>query len=251
MSSAAIERMLIPNEQTRFAELELVIDRGLRTFIEVGDALREIRDSRLYRETGGTFEEYVKARWGWSRRRAYQLIAGADVAGNVNPGSHATEKAFRPLVGLPPEEQREAWESAVDSAPDGSPTAADVALAVEGIHRDHDHHEDVEEECIDLRMYRVVGTVEAANLRDAKKQIKIAFPAGDLRVERPKQMSRASRLEQARAIVEDLKCEIESWKENLQENLQQGEKAARLEECEAALDEVLNALDGVEFPGMF
>ena len=52
----------------RLAECEAVIERGQQTFIEVGQALMEIRDSRLYRETHATFEAYCNERWGWTRR---------------------------------------------------------------------------------------------------------------------------------------------------------------------------------------
>lgn len=38
-------------------ENEAIIERGLATFVEVGTALAEIRDNRLYRESHGTFEE--------------------------------------------------------------------------------------------------------------------------------------------------------------------------------------------------
>jgi hypothetical protein len=67
----------------RLAECEAIIERGLRTFIEVGEALREIRDAKLYAATHATFEDYCKERWGRegiSRARAYQLIAAAEVS---------------------------------------------------------------------------------------------------------------------------------------------------------------------------
>ncbi len=50
------------------AELEAVMERGLVTFIEVGTALLEIDDGRLYLESHATFEEYLWERWGASRR---------------------------------------------------------------------------------------------------------------------------------------------------------------------------------------
>src|SRR5262245_5976189 len=65
-------------EVTRLSELEAVIERGQQTFIEVGRALTEIRDSGLYRTEFATFEEYCKTRWGWERQRAYQLISASD-----------------------------------------------------------------------------------------------------------------------------------------------------------------------------
>lgn len=44
-------------QTNRKHELEQVIERGLQTFVEVGNAIREIRDSRLYKDEYGTFEE--------------------------------------------------------------------------------------------------------------------------------------------------------------------------------------------------
>jgi hypothetical protein len=38
------------------------IDGGIKTFIEVGSALLEIRDDRLYRESYGTFDDYCRVR---------------------------------------------------------------------------------------------------------------------------------------------------------------------------------------------
>jgi len=72
--------MIATQTQTRLAELETVIERGQRTFVEVGKALAEIRDSRLYKEEFGTFEDYCREKWGWTRVRAYQLIDAAGVA---------------------------------------------------------------------------------------------------------------------------------------------------------------------------
>lgn len=43
----------------RLKELESVIERGTKTFIEVGYALAEIRDQRLYRQTHATFESVL------------------------------------------------------------------------------------------------------------------------------------------------------------------------------------------------
>ena len=40
---------LTVQEETRKAQLEATIERGMQTFVEVGLALMEIRDGRLYR----------------------------------------------------------------------------------------------------------------------------------------------------------------------------------------------------------
>jgi len=80
------------------AECESVIERGLATFVEVGQALMEIRERRLYREQYETFEDYCRERWGWVASRARQLIAAAEVAKTVT------------MVTLPPPNERQARE---------------------------------------------------------------------------------------------------------------------------------------------
>ncbi len=124
---------------------ETIIEKGMKTFVEVGSALAFIRDGRLYRENHATFEEYLDKRWKLTRSRAYQLINAAAVISNlstiVDTGSAenlspigdipTSESVARPLAALEPDEQREAWTEAVATAPrasDGTPrvTAAHV-----------------------------------------------------------------------------------------------------------------------------
>src|SRR6476660_8234750 len=45
---------------------EAIIQKGIQTFVEVGNALLEIRESRLYRGQYSTFEEYCRTRWAMS-----------------------------------------------------------------------------------------------------------------------------------------------------------------------------------------
>jgi hypothetical protein len=85
---------------------EVVIERGYKTFIEVGNALAAIRDGRLYRQHFATFEDYCKQRWSLSRSRAYRLIEGADVVDRMLPIGDkivpSTESQARELAGLTP-----------------------------------------------------------------------------------------------------------------------------------------------------
>jgi hypothetical protein len=111
-----------------------------RAFYEAGLALRELRDRRLYRNTHKTFEQYCRDRFGYGRRSANLMIAGSHVVDNLltngsqnlemgsigsqksEMGSNRTqilptsERQVRPLTKLEPEEQREAWTKAVESA---------------------------------------------------------------------------------------------------------------------------------------
>ena len=95
---------LITNVSQKLEQCETVIERGLQTFIEVGLALSEIRDFRLYRFEYGTFEIYLHARWDISRSRAYQLIEASQVTRAMSTIVDAelplTESQARELVGL-------------------------------------------------------------------------------------------------------------------------------------------------------
>ena len=84
------------------AECEETIARGVRGYVEAGEALRTIRDARLYRETHGTFEDYCRERWGWERAHAYRLIESAGVRlqlETLGAPTPANEAQARELVG--------------------------------------------------------------------------------------------------------------------------------------------------------
>jgi hypothetical protein len=129
-----VEPLVTPTPEigsNRLAELETIIEKGLQTFMEVGSALFEIRDSRLYRNTHDSFESYLRERWNMSRQRAYQLIEASEVARNLSTVVDTlptNERQMRPLAGLEPDQQRDAWGEATKDNP--SPTAKQVAAAV-------------------------------------------------------------------------------------------------------------------------
>lgn len=124
---------LTVSEVQRLEVLESVIDAGLQTFVHVGNALLEIRDSRLYRTSHGTFEDYCRERWQMGRNYASKMIAAAEVVlnlGTIVPILPTAESQARPLVSLPPVAQREVWQAAVETAPGGKVTAAHVQATV-------------------------------------------------------------------------------------------------------------------------
>lgn len=61
-------------ERKRFVECEQIIQKGLNTFLEVGHALAEIRDQRLYRETHKDWAHYCKDIWDLTKRYADMQI---------------------------------------------------------------------------------------------------------------------------------------------------------------------------------
>ena len=127
------DNSLTATEATELSQLEATIERGLKTFVEVGGALLRIRDGRLYRASGNTFEEYCRTRWGMERAHAYRMIEAASVVTNLSPMGDilpTTERQARPLAPLAPERQREAWARVVETAPEGKITAAHIEATV-------------------------------------------------------------------------------------------------------------------------
>jgi len=123
-------------EKAELAELEAVIESGLQTFAEVGNALLAIRDGKKYRAEYGTFEAYCKDRWGFNASRARQLIGAAVIVArleSVTIVTPATESQARPLARLAPKEQPEAWKGATEKAESEGRrvTARDVEEQVE------------------------------------------------------------------------------------------------------------------------
>lgn len=116
----------------RLAELEAIIEQGLATFVGVAQALLEVRDTRLYRESHPTFEDYCRERWGFSRQRAHQHIDAAvlstmvDKAGLPAPTNERQARELAPLRN-DPERMAEAW---AEANGDGQPTALEVRDAV-------------------------------------------------------------------------------------------------------------------------
>lgn len=109
--------------QVRLAELEGVIERGMATFVEVGSALAEIRESRLYRETHRDFDSYCRERWGWSARHVNRQIEAATVVAELGPTGPTSERQARELARVEPERRAEVWREASEN---GAPTAARI-----------------------------------------------------------------------------------------------------------------------------
>lgn len=121
-------------EGDRLAQCEATIRRGLHTFVEVGQALAEIRDSRLYRATHETFAAYLDDRWQISRTRAHELISGAAAVKALPESLFAianTESKARELARVPEEERVQVLEQAAARASEAGRklTADDIRQA--------------------------------------------------------------------------------------------------------------------------
>ena len=98
---------------SRLEELETVIERGV---VDVGVALLEIRDNRLYRENHSTFNDYCRKRWGWSRDYGDRLIAATKITKLIStdncqqPVNEAQARELVPLLREDEEQVAEVWE---------------------------------------------------------------------------------------------------------------------------------------------
>lgn len=66
----------------------------------------------------------------------------------------------------------------------------------------------------------------------------------------------ASLVDEAKGIVEDLKDQMQNWKDSIPENLQDGDKASEVDEAISALETIESELDSVRmddvsFPSVF
>ena len=127
----------LTRNKAELERLEGVIATNLNAFYEVGRALMEIRDNNYYSDVLGyeTFEAYCRERWDFTGRYARDLMASTRVIENIGTGTivPVTESQCRPLAKLEPQQQVQAWEMAVETAPEGKVTARHVARIVKGM----------------------------------------------------------------------------------------------------------------------
>ena len=94
---------------TTLVEQEAIVEHGLASFVEVGNALMAIRDGELYREDGfDGFVEYLESKpWGIGRTDAYQQINAAKVVSAIGGnGSPTIRKCARRVSAAPPARPR-------------------------------------------------------------------------------------------------------------------------------------------------
>lgn len=124
--------------KSEFDKWDAVVAKGLATFIEVGVALREIKEKQLYKEEYGTFEKYIQQRHEMQRRSAYRLIEAATIreelenvsnwthfGSDVTPSFPAIEAHFRELSVVPSEDVPRVWQQVQAAAAEqGKPITA-------------------------------------------------------------------------------------------------------------------------------
>lgn len=119
-------------EYADLERLETVVSKGLTSFVEVGSALAEIRDRRLYRDTHQTFALYCEQQWELGKSQAYRLIDAAEVVAEMSPIGDTpiptTESQARVLKDVAPDERAAVMDEA---SKDGPPTAKKIREVIE------------------------------------------------------------------------------------------------------------------------
>ncbi|MCX6923331.1 MAG: hypothetical protein NT154_09010 [Verrucomicrobia bacterium] len=112
--------------------LEAEIRRNRGRPLLIGRDLQTIRDRRLYADT---WDKYCKGRFNFSGRSGNFYISAWRTAQYCGVPEHISPRALRPLTGLAPERQREAWAAAVSMTRDGVPSAKTVEIAASALTR--------------------------------------------------------------------------------------------------------------------
>ena len=97
-------------EALRRNELEKIIKKGFVPFMEMGFALAEIKEKKLYRDLYATFEEYCKEKWGFSRTYSYYVIKGSEAIKSLPQHTFTrvnTEKQARAVSKVRPEKRND------------------------------------------------------------------------------------------------------------------------------------------------
>jgi hypothetical protein len=97
---------LTTEEVNELTALESEIEQNLSGVWKFANALKTIREKRLYRQKYKTFEEYCQARWNFGRDFASKQIQAAEVAQDLSTIVYiSNEGTAREFVSVPPEDR--------------------------------------------------------------------------------------------------------------------------------------------------
>ncbi len=100
-------------------KLETLIGRNQECFYKIGQALKEIRDNRLYKQAlFESLETYTRQRRDMGKAYAYRLIRAYEVIYNLSPIGDklsANESQVRPLTQMDSIEQHRIWREIINS----------------------------------------------------------------------------------------------------------------------------------------
>lgn len=201
------------------------------------------------------------------------VSAGDQIALQISSGSPDVNSPVSPFL-VPEEPTADKKNEPLELMPSSSDTPANqiaepIAAFVEPEQEDVDdalitQYDPAREAPEGKPVYSIMLSVTGSRLGATLRKAQEAFGDKLLNVEKVSKItSRADQMDEAvgmiqnaKSVCEDLKDQIENWKNNLPENFQ--DKGSQLEGCMDALEQVINSLDeaesnaeSVEFPGMY
>lgn len=186
-------------DSQRLVVLEAVVSTGLHAFVEVGKALAEIRDSKLYRLDYSNFKDYCSEVWGLEERRAYQILEASEVVEGLqklkNFSVLPNESQARVLKSIPAETRPEIWETTLQLT-GNKPTARVVEQVAAPVQPEPEITPvDCDGKPLHERDWVVVAGTDGPVYRIAKMTAGIAtierkgrtagYPAGELQLSEP------------------------------------------------------------------
>jgi hypothetical protein len=132
MSNVLAKLVVLPEDQqiqlmTLEFNIEQALHKGWTAFVEIGEALIEIKEKKLYVANGMRFEDYCAAKWGIRHSHTNNLMAAAQflksLAAVPNVPKPERESIVRPLLKLTTENAQRAWTRAVELAKGNEITA--------------------------------------------------------------------------------------------------------------------------------
>ena len=136
---------LTPQELSRLDQLRQTIRDGIRGWVAAGEALREVKDRQLYRQTAPTFELWAETEFNLTGRRLHQLTdaatqwaaIAAELPTAAAAGPPRSERTIRELRQLPAAERAPAYAEAlaVATSTADEPTPPDTKTVAEVVHR--------------------------------------------------------------------------------------------------------------------
>lgn len=124
-----MQRKLTTRESNRYAVCLKTVKDGIQSVWDVGAALHEISEHKLYREEFETFEEFAKEMFAMSRAQAYRMIEAAEVKMSPMGDKIQNERQARELAKADPEDRPQVVAAALKTG-HGALTARGIANAV-------------------------------------------------------------------------------------------------------------------------
>jgi hypothetical protein len=149
-----LKQQAFVSELDHLRHCEAIVDKGKSTFLEVGNALLEIKTGKLWKhadapdgEAGyASFDDYCQRKHQFTKNYANRLIGGVELVKTMPIGTEINEAQARELRKVP-EDQREAVLNWAKEKADGKPvTASGIARAAEEYMEVELEEEDDEEE---------------------------------------------------------------------------------------------------------